>query len=62
MKIMHKTPYQPLRAAAYPHVGEQLDAVYKLAVALQNQGIELPPETQEWIQKCQSVKEKYKKK
>ena len=61
MKIHHSEPYAPLRQKAYPAFGEQLDALLKLAVALQAQGIELPEDTVKWINNCIAVKEKYKK-
>lgn len=56
MKIRHTEPYAPKRAARYPAIGDQLDAVYKLAVALRAQGMTLPPETQAWIAQVQAVK------
>ena len=61
MTINHKEPYGPLRAKAYPKVTDQLDAVFKLAVALRAQGIILPPETADWIDQCQHVKDTYPK-
>ena len=61
MKIKHSEPYGPLRAMAYPKIGEQLDAVMKLAAALRDQGIELPPETAQWVERCESVKRTFKK-
>jgi len=61
MKIRHHEPYAPLRAQAYPPIGEQLDAVFKMAQALQQQGIRLPDETCAWIAQCQAVKDHYTK-
>jgi len=61
MKIRHSEPYAPLRRHAYPPIGEQLDAVLKMAQALQAQGIELPDETQAWVAQCQAVKQRYAK-
>lgn len=61
MKIQHREPYGPLRAAAYPPVGDQLDAVVKLANALHEQGISLPPEVMEWVEACMTVKRRYPK-
>lgn len=61
MKIQHNEDYVPLRKKEYPAIGEQLDALMKLAQALQTQGIELPSETLEWISKCNKVKTKFKK-
>ena len=61
MKIRHSEPHGPLRAKAYPDVGDQLDTVMKLADALRAQGIWLPQEVHEWIDQCKAVKNKYKK-
>ena len=61
MKIKHSEPYASLRAQTYPAIGEQLDAIMKMAEALQSQGISLPQETQEWVSNCLAVKERYKK-
>ena len=61
MKIKHSTPYAPLRAAAYPPVGEQLDAIMKMAQALKAQGISLPAEAYTWIDQCEQVKARFKK-
>lgn len=61
MKIHHSEPYALLREQAYPAFGEQLDALMKLAVALQEQGFQLPEDTVNWIRDCAEVKRKYKK-
>lgn len=61
MKIQHSEPYGPLRAKAYPQINDQLDAVFKMAKALKEQGISLPPETLDWIDKCQAVKDTFTK-
>lgn len=59
MKIHHEVDPLPLRKKSYMDIGEQLDAVMKGFVAIQAKGIELPPETVEWIEHCQSVKDRY---
>lgn len=61
MKIRHSEPYDRLRREAYPEVGEQLDAIAKLAAALREQGVPLPEETSRWLDRCLSVKKKYPK-
>lgn len=61
MKIRHSEDYRKRRRAEYPPVGEQMDAIMKMAAALREQGIALPEETQQWIDHCQSVKMKYRK-
>ncbi|KGD95230.1 hypothetical protein JL37_11075 [Achromobacter sp. RTa] len=48
-----------LRAGQYPPIGDQLDAIYKLAAALQQQGISLPDEVQQWIDRCAEVKRRF---
>ena len=61
MKIQHREPYRPLRAAAYPSLGDQLDAVMKLARALRDQGVALPQEVSDWVASCEAVKQRYAK-
>lgn len=61
MKIHHREPYGPLRQREYPDIGDQLDAIYKMAEFLNREGIPLPPETTAWLDKCRAVKEKYPK-
>ncbi len=61
MKIQHNEDYRALRRKQYPPVGEQLDAVYKMACALRDQGIALPVETMDWLLAVESVKTTYKK-
>lgn len=56
MKILIPGDYARARQQAYPDIGEQLDAVMKMAAALRAQGVELPPETVQWIDRCQRVK------
>lgn len=55
---MRKTAEQvrAARAAAYPSVGDQLDAIGKLAAALADTGLALPPETISWIDSLRAVK------
>uniref|UniRef100_A0AB39AI73 Uncharacterized protein n=1 Tax=Pseudomonas phage vB_PaeS_HTN2 TaxID=3236647 RepID=A0AB39AI73_9VIRU len=61
MKLQHKVDYQRLRREQYPDVGEQLDAMVELAKCLQEQGVQLPPKVQAWIQACDDVKCSIKK-
>lgn len=58
MKIQHKEDYRQLRAAAYPKLGDQMDAIYKLAKSL---GTPLPPDVEAWIAQIDAVKQKYPK-
>lgn len=60
MKISHVEHYGPLRAAAYPPIEEQLDALVKLAASLKEQ-VELPAAVLVWIDACLAVKEKFPK-
>lgn len=62
MKIRHREPYAPLRAREYPGMGDQLDAVFKLAQALRDQGTVLPDDVLAWVDQCERVKAKYPKK
>ncbi|SPY08016.1 hypothetical protein [Oligella urethralis] len=61
MKINHKEDPIPHRRSNYPYVGDQLDAIYKGFEAIQNQGIKLPKETEDWINYIASIKEKFPK-
>lgn len=61
MKIQHKEDYRQRRKSEYPPVGDQLDAVYKMAIALQEVGIELPADVAAWVNQIQSIKSKYPK-
>ena len=49
------------RMKAYPEMGEQLDAIFKLAKALHAQGLILPSDTLAWLDEVQSVKDAYPK-
>lgn len=60
MKIQHRADYRARRRDAYPDIGDQLDAIAKAFTALQ-QGQPLPPDTVEWIDSLQAVKERHKK-
>lgn len=60
MKVTVEQNYRQLRQEAYEDIGNQLDAVFKLAKALKEQGIELPVDTISWIDSCQAVKDKFK--
>lgn len=61
MKVVVQQNYSDIRKASYPATGEQLDAVFKLAKALRDAGIELPADTLAWIEQCQSIKDQYPK-
>lgn len=61
MKIRHYEPYAPLRARAYPAIGDQLDAIMKFAAHLQASGQSLPADVAQWVAQCQDVKLRYPK-
>lgn len=61
MKIEHSRDYAAARRADYPAVGEQLDAVFKLASFLAETGALLPAEVHTWVQQIQAVKDRYPK-
>lgn len=60
LKIHHQpNNHAERRQREYPNIGDQLDAVYKLARYLQEQGQQLPPDVEQWVAQCRVVKEKY---
>lgn len=61
MKIKFRRDYRELRRAAYPSIGDQLDAVIKLAQHLQGAGMTLPDEVSAWVESCQRVKDAHPK-
>ena len=61
MKIQHHRPHSTARQAAYPDIGDQLDAVLEMAAALKAQGVALPKKTLDWIAQCESVKVRHPK-
>ncbi|AZY50080.1 hypothetical protein C0J09_13795 [Bordetella avium] len=62
MRIKHRSSaYVAARRAAYPDVGDQLDAVMQLAKALQDQGMALPDDVVAWVAACQKVKNDFPK-
>ena len=61
MKIEHKEDYVVLRQKEYPKIGDQLDAVLKLAITLRESGIVLNPATEAWINSCVAIKTTYPK-
>ena len=61
MKIRHHEDYRVRRGSEYPDTGSQLDAVYKMATALRDAGVELPADTLAWLDEIAAVKTKYPK-
>lgn len=55
-RLRYKCSPQELRRREYPDIRDQLDAIYKLAAALRDQGVALPDEVKQWIDKCAEVK------
>jgi len=51
----------PLRRAAYPGIGDQLDAMMKLADHMRSQGQQLPEDVCKWVDDCKAVKRRYPK-
>lgn len=45
------------RARAYMPIGDQLDALMKLAQCLEDAGITLPDQVKDWVGNCQKVKD-----
>ncbi|VEI25184.1 Uncharacterised protein [Bordetella bronchiseptica] len=60
-KISYRASPAERRARAYPPIGDQLDAVMKLAAALQAAGMQLPDDVTRWVEQCQAIKRKYPK-
>ncbi len=61
MKIQHHEDYRVRRRSEYPASGDQLDAVYKMATALRDSGVQLPADTLAWLDQVAAVKAKYPK-
>lgn len=61
MKIQHHEDYRVRRRSEYPAAGDQLDAVYKMAAALHDAGVQLPQDTIDWLEQVAAVKAKYPK-
>jgi hypothetical protein len=59
--IVIEKSYRIKRAESYPPVGNQLDAIMKMAMVLKEQNIPLPQETIDWIDSCLAVKDQYPK-
>jgi hypothetical protein len=60
-KLRIQTDYRRHRAAAYPPMGDQLDAIAKGFRALMDQGLQLPPQTVAWVEEIKRVKATIKK-
>lgn len=57
MAIRFEEPHGPRRAAEYPAIGDQLDAIWKALAALDPET--LPPEARAMLDQVQAVKKKY---
>lgn len=53
--------YDKRREREYPKIGDQVDAIMKLANHLRQQGADLPTEVCEWVDKCLEVKRRHPK-
>lgn len=60
MRVTHAPEVAPLRAASYPSIGDQLDALWKLYNALAT-GTPTPADALAVRDAVAAVKEKYKK-
>ncbi len=58
--LRHATGYRAHRAAAYPALGEGLDALVKGLAAYQR-GEPLPPDTLAYLAACEAVKARFPK-
>lgn len=61
MKIHRKVDYRPVRKQAYPDIGDQLDALFELAIYLRESGHTLPDKTAQWLDACLQVKARFQK-
>lgn len=61
MKIKHQVDWAERRVKDYLPIGEQLDAAMKGFIRLKEQGYELPPETENWINSHLDTKAKHPK-
>lgn len=53
--------YSESRRAAYPEIGQALDAIAKQLGAMQARGERLEPEAAAWVDRCQEVKRRFPK-
>lgn len=56
MKIAVRTCPFERRRQQYPPIGDQLDAMVRLAAHLLEQGVRLPADVRDWVDKCLAVK------
>lgn len=61
MKIKLYKPYAELRAAAYPPVGDQLDALIKAMQAIRETGIDLGKDFDQLATTIAEIKARYPK-
>lgn len=59
-KLRHSTSYRARRAAEYPGMGDQLDAILDGLRAYRD-GKPLPPKTLAILDACEAVKTRFKK-
>jgi hypothetical protein len=59
--LHHRTPHCAHRTAAYPPVGDALDAIAKLVRAMIDAGQPVPAEALAWVEACERVKATYRK-
>lgn len=59
--VNHVPDYRELRRAEYPEIGEQLDALWKLANSLRFAGQDLPQDADDMLGQVLAVKKKYPK-
>lgn len=52
---------QKIRAAAYPSIGDQLDAILKIFLQMKTDGNDLPPDLDAIIDQWQAVKAQFPK-
>lgn len=60
MKITHYDDHRPARAAVYPDIGDQLDAIWKMLESMP-QGVSANPEAEAMRDRIRAVKAQFPK-
>ena len=60
-QISANTEYKSQRIPFYPHEEEQIDAIYKGFKYLSDNGTDIGPDCQEWVDTLTEIKTKYPK-
>lgn len=61
MRVTKAINYASARVSEYPEIGEQLDLIMKTFAYLHQQNIDIGPDGRQLVERCSSVKNKFKK-